>query len=80
MTRLLLSLLLFMGLRIAYSQSVSPELLANYRAAKTDKDKGNTLFHYFNTLSGKESNMTDNTLSLLAWFRKQNDERGQPAG
>jgi hypothetical protein len=76
MNKLLFCLFLFMGLRIAYSQSVSPELLANYRAAKTDKEKGNILFNYINALSGRETNTTDNTLSLLAWFRKQNDEVG----
>jgi hypothetical protein len=76
MNKLLFCLFLFMGLRIAYSQPVSPELLANYRAAKTDEEKGNILFNYINALSGKETNTTDNTLSLLAWFRKQNDEVG----
>ena len=76
MNKLLICLFLFLGFQVVYSQSVSPELLVNYSTAKTDKDKGSTLFNYFNALSDKDKYKTDNTLSLLAWFRKQKDEVG----
>lgn len=76
MNRLLFCLFLFIGFRMSYSQSMSPELQVKYRTTKTDHEKGNVLFHYFSSLSDKDSNTTNNILSLLSWFRKQKDEVG----
>lgn len=77
MKKIIISLLLFCCVTATYSQPIPDSVLAKYRAAKTDEQKGNCLLSYFSNQLVTDSNTTANTLSLLGWFGKQNDEVGK---
>ena len=76
MKNIIISLSCFYCVTAVYSQPMPDSISAKYRAAKTDEQKGNYLLNYFNMRTGTDSSITANTLSLLGWFRKQNDEVG----
>jgi len=61
----------------AISQPLPDSTKAKYLAAKTDEEKGSSLFAYFNTQLVTDSNTAANTLALLDWFGKQHDEVGK---
>ena len=60
-----------------YSQPLPDSIKAKYHTSKTDEQKGNCLFSYFNTQLVTDSNTAKNTLTVLDWFGKQNDEVGK---
>jgi tetratricopeptide (TPR) repeat protein len=61
----------------AFSQPLPDSTKAKYLAAKTDEEKGNCLFAYFNTQLATDSNTAVKTLALLDWFGKNNDVVGK---
>ena len=73
-TLFLFALFFFTGV---YSQPLPDSIKAKYLASKTDEQKGNCLFSYFNTQSAMDNNTSENILLLIDWFGKQHDEVGK---
>ena len=51
-------------------------VMAKYRSAKTDEEKGRCLNTYLVRASTADSIATAHALELFSWFKKQNDESG----
>ena len=61
----------------AESQPLPDSIKAKYLAAKTDEQKGSSLFTYFNAHMAADSSISEKILSLLDWFGKHHDEVGK---
>ncbi len=70
----LVFLTLFIG---ANSQPLPDSIKTRYRSAKTNEQKGECLTSYFATQLTTDSSTAGNTLALLDWFGKQNDQAGK---
>ncbi len=77
MKQIILFILAIFFFIVAYSQPLPDSIKAKYLAAKTGEQKGSCLNSYFNKQLVTDSNTAANTLLLLDWFGKQNDEVGK---
>ncbi len=60
----------------SYCQPLPDSVMAKYRSAKKDEEKGRFLNTYLVRASTADSIATALTLELFSWFKKQNDEVG----
>ena len=77
MKQITLSLITIFLFISASCQPLPDSTKVKYLAAKTDEQKGNCLFSYFATQLVTDSSTAGNTLALLDWFGKQNDQTGK---
>src|SRR5258705_13951732 len=76
MKKIIVFLSCFCWVTVIYSQPLPDSVSAKYRVAKNDGQKGDCLLTYLSMRSLADSNTTANTLSLVGWFTKQNDQVG----
>jgi hypothetical protein len=74
MKKLLLWLIIFSVAVTAHSQPLPDSVIAKYKAAKTDKEKGTCLMNYFKKQILTDAKTKADILLLKTWFAKQNDE------
>ena len=74
--KIIFCLFFFCG-QFAHSQPLPDSIVAKYKTAKADKEKGDCLLKYFKTQSLTDTKTKAGILSLKTWFGKQNDEVGK---
>jgi hypothetical protein len=77
MKKLTLSLMIFLVTLVAHSQPLPDSVIVKYKAAKTEKEKGNCLLNHFKQQSLIDIRTKTDILSLKTWFGKQNDLTGR---
>src|ERR1700712_3248535 len=77
MKQMLFCLSLLFGVQVAFSQPLPDSIVAKYKAAKTEMEKGACLLKYSKTRSLTDPKTKADILLLKTWFEKQNDETGK---
>src|SRR4051794_22779783 len=77
MKKLLLCLIIFSAALSSHSQPLPDSVIIQYRATKTDREKGNCLLNYFKKQSLTDTATKADILLIKAWFEKLHDDVGK---